>query len=322
MNRRVELGCRTVPELGSHISELVERVVPHDGYVLFGMDPITRVGCFGVRRNSYSAKALRRIITETASDDLARGDTGPVRLFALGTADPRADTHLRIMGAEGFGSELRVELADGGRTWGMLILLRERGRTSFSRTDTARAAAMSRPLAITMRRFVAGSPLRSASGDQSPGLVLLGEHNELKAITPTGRAAVRSLAHDDASGGEDILDSVWDIAQRARQAGTPVVCRGLTSQGWVAMHAQLLGGDVAVTIQPASAAVLLPAVAAWYGITPREQAVLEHALEGLPAKQIARRLEVSPHTVHDHFKAIYRKAGVTSRDELLACLTR
>lgn len=124
------------------------------------------------------------------------------------------------------------------------------------------------------------------------------------------------------SGGEDVLDSVCDLAQRTRHAGRPVVCRGLTPQGWIALHAQPLGDDVAVTIQPAAAEVLLPAVAAWYGITPRERAVIEHALEGLPAKLIARCLDLSPHTVNDHFKAIYRKAGVSSRDELIASLSR
>ncbi|MCA1672863.1 MAG: helix-turn-helix domain-containing protein, partial [Actinobacteria bacterium] len=31
--------------------------------------------------------------------------------------------------------------------------------------------------------------------------------------------------------------------------------------------------------------------------------MIEQALEGLPAKQIARHLHLSQHTVNDHFKA-------------------
>ncbi|MGW1759388.1 LuxR C-terminal-related transcriptional regulator [Streptomyces mirabilis] len=65
---------------------------------------------------------------------------------------------------------------------------------------------------------------------------------------------------------------------------------------------------------------LLPAVAAWYGITPREREVVRHALEGLAAKSIARRLELSQHTVNDHLGAVYRKLGVSGREELFACL--
>ncbi len=79
-------------------------------------------------------------------------------------------------------------------------------------------------------------------------------------------------------------------------------------------------GDIAITTQPASAEVLLPAITAWHDITPRERTVLTQALEGLSAKHIARRLDLSPHTVNDHFKAIYRKIGVTSREELIAHL--
>jgi DNA-binding CsgD family transcriptional regulator len=79
-------------------------------------------------------------------------------------------------------------------------------------------------------------------------------------------------------------------------------------------------GEVAITTQPASAEVLLPAVAARHDITRREQTVIEQALEGLPTKQIARHLDLSQHTVNDHFKAIYRKIGVTSREELMTRL--
>ncbi|MYY83115.1 LuxR family transcriptional regulator [Streptomyces sp. SID335] len=79
-------------------------------------------------------------------------------------------------------------------------------------------------------------------------------------------------------------------------------------------------GDTVVTLQPAAPTELLPALAQWYGISPRERTVIEQALQGLAAKQIARRLNLSPHTVNDHFKAVYRKTGVTGREELIACL--
>ncbi|MFF7356940.1 response regulator transcription factor [Streptomyces filipinensis] len=81
-------------------------------------------------------------------------------------------------------------------------------------------------------------------------------------------------------------------------------------------------GEDAITVQPAPADLLLPALAAWYGITRRERGVLELALEGLPAQQIARRLHLSPHTVNDHFKAIYRKTGVACREGLISGLRR
>ncbi|MFD8213882.1 helix-turn-helix transcriptional regulator [Streptomyces sp. NPDC059697] len=78
------------------------------------------------------------------------------------------------------------------------------------------------------------------------------------------------------------LNSVRNITATARRApdGTAVT-RMFTARGWA----------------------LLPAVAAWYGITPREREVVRHALEGLAAKNIARHLELSQHTVNDHLGA-------------------
>jgi hypothetical protein len=46
------------------------------------------------------------------------------------------------MATEGFDSEIRIELAHGGRVWGVLVLLRERGRTPFSTTDTTTAKCL------------------------------------------------------------------------------------------------------------------------------------------------------------------------------------
>lgn len=48
-------------------------------------------------------------------------------------------------------------------------------------------------------------------------------------------------------------------------------------------------------------------------LTPRELEVLQHLAEGLPNKSIARRLEISEHTVKFHVNAIMGKLGVQSR---------
>ncbi len=58
-------------------------------------------------------------------------------------------------------------------------------------------------------------------------------------------------------------------------------------------------------------------------LSPRAAATLDALLEGASEKEAADRLGISPYTVHDYVKAIYRVAGVQSRGELLAlCLRR
>ncbi|WP_432695279.1 LuxR C-terminal-related transcriptional regulator [Marinobacterium sp. YM272] len=50
-------------------------------------------------------------------------------------------------------------------------------------------------------------------------------------------------------------------------------------------------------------------------LTAREQEVLKLIAQGASRKQIARDLDISPHTACDHVKAIYKKLKVTSRVE-------
>jgi DNA-binding CsgD family transcriptional regulator len=52
--------------------------------------------------------------------------------------------------------------------------------------------------------------------------------------------------------------------------------------------------------------------------SPREKETLDLLLTGASEKSVASSLSLSPHTVHDYVKAIYKKLGVASRAELMA----
>jgi DNA-binding CsgD family transcriptional regulator len=53
-------------------------------------------------------------------------------------------------------------------------------------------------------------------------------------------------------------------------------------------------------------------------LAPRARQVLRFLLEGDGDKQIVARLGISPHTVNQHTKEIYKHFGVRARPELLA----
>lgn len=57
-----------------------------------------------------------------------------------------------------------------------------------------------------------------------------------------------------------------------------------------------------------------------FGLTKTEAIVAEHLLRGYNYECAARRLGISPHTIHAHVKAIHRKAGVSTTLELSALL--
>jgi DNA-binding CsgD family transcriptional regulator len=317
----------TLPDLGGELSRQLHRLVPHDGHMLSGMDPVTGAGCFLTEHNGYSCDHYRQV---KADGLLARRPSGRRPLVAmLGAgvpAPPGSAPLLEIMAGEGWGGEMRLALVDRGVLWGTLVLLRERGRPPFTPADIQSARQVVAPLAESLRRYVTRAAPHPARNTMPPGLLIVDAADAITSVTPTGRDWLRvcfpNLALDN---DDDLSITLWNFASAARQESGAVLSRIPTSQGWVALQAQHLAGtrydEVAVTVQPATVGQQLPAVTAWYGITPRERAVVDQVLDGRSSKQISRSLDLSQHTTNDHLKAIYRKIRVSGRGELVATLS-
>jgi DNA-binding CsgD family transcriptional regulator len=54
----------------------------------------------------------------------------------------------------------------------------------------------------------------------------------------------------------------------------------------------------------------------WSSLTPTEVDVVRLVAEGIPNKDIATRLFISPRTVQSHLRHVYNKTGLTSRVQL------
>lgn len=61
--------------------------------------------------------------------------------------------------------------------------------------------------------------------------------------------------------------------------------------------------------------------ASLYQLSPRESEVLRLLVQGFDTAGLAERLGISPHTVRDHLKNVFRKTSNRSRSELLSALT-
>ncbi|MFH8406969.1 response regulator transcription factor [Streptomyces sp. NPDC018019] len=325
-----------VPELGRQLSHQLKRVLPHDGYMLAGVDPLGDAACFFTSEGGYSSAFNNRLeevdSLSTEPHPFSQLLRGPARVGLLNTTMTahRASQRLNGMAAEGFGSEMRIALAASGYSLGGLVLLRRQDTKPFSKADAARAEALSAPLAAAVRRFMADKALCPSRLSLPPGVVVIGPDNAIRSVTPTVWEWLRQLtpvapvAGGTVESTEHLRNVTRNISLLTRRARTPVESRIATKNGWISVHGQHLGGDepgaVVVTYQHATAATLLPTLSVWCGITSREQAVLALLLQGMPTKRIARQLRLSPHTVNDHLKAIYRKVGASGRDELVASL--
>ena len=85
-----------------------------------------------------------------------------------------------------------------------------------------------------------------------------------------------------------------------------------------ARGAPLGPGRAVVTVEPAGPPEVTEIIGAAMGLTGRERDIVAGVLRGMSTKEIAASLSVSPYTVQDHLKAIFAKAGVNSRRELVA----
>ena len=318
----------TARELGAELSRRVRVLVPHDGYVIVVLDPVTGAGCLVDRHNWYSPGLRHRLELQMFHDGspylTGRLFTGlePIELAGSEFFEEPRYAHLHDqMRQEGYGQELRIALRHRGVAVGWVALSRQRGSRPFSDHDVACAERLATPLTEALRRFFSAKPLRPGRCPLPPGIVIVDQHHQVVDATPAGRAWLSTSADSTRPPGAQLPHDLLNITLLARRPGTRAVSRVPTPHGWLSLRAEPLGaGNVVVTLQAAPTELLLPALYFWYGITPGERSVLEQALHGLPAKQIANRLGLSPHTVHDHFKAIYRKTGVAGKDELLAGL--
>lgn len=160
-----------------------------------------------------------------------------------------------------------------------------------------------------------------------PGLILLAPGGAVEEMTPAAeRWLAKLIAAAPAEG--DLPAVVNSVAYRAlltARGGEPRGARARvpTSAGaWLVVHGSAIGdpeeGRAAIILEPARSPEIAPLIVAAYGLTAREREVTQLVLHGLSTAEIAARLHISEYTVQDQLKAIFEKAGVRSRRELVA----
>jgi len=323
-------------EFADCVLAAVHSIVRFDGYCLLGLDPVSGLRSFMFSKHGLN-DSRRLAYNEFVERDVNRyadlgAATNPVGVLSFGAARAPSSPRLHeILRPAGFGSELRLALRSNGMVFGALVLFREDGRRPFTEAEASLANGLAACLSTAVRRY----PVRTvtASLEVLPaGVVVLDANNYVQHCTDEAAAWLDDLRAGDGDDlqVDDVLRVVYDVANATRRslandrsATTRCVTR-TTSGRWLAVEGSCWEPDaaeVAVTLHAATLAEVLAEAAAGYGLTPRETDVFKLLSRGLPAKQMARRLQLSPMTVNDHLRAVYRKAHVCGREALLAQLT-
>jgi len=287
-----------------------QTMLPFGGLV----DGLDESGCVPFWDNELLDPDFNKFTALSRSDD-------PVATLVDATdgdleRSPRFGKQFREMGVV---DELRVAFRTGTSCWAVGFLFRTSPSKPFDPLDVQAVRELMPVVARTVRNAV----LRR---ERDPGaatlaVLVIDEQGHVESTTADAQAFLAEFSTQ----GLDLVTPtpVLAAARRAKSGRTDravtLRARG-TSGRWFRLHASPLGTDgrVAVVIDAASPADLVPIVLESYELTPRESDIVPLLARGLSTKQIAAELCISRHTVGDHIKVIFEKCNVASRGELVA----
>jgi DNA-binding CsgD family transcriptional regulator len=231
----------------------------------------------------------------------------------------RSPRWLKEFRDQGTVDELRVAFTAGTRCWAVGFFLRSTPNAEFTASDVQAV----RDLVPVVARAIRNAVIRRHEQPHSGALAMfvVAADGEIEASTADGRRLLDEFATEGVE-----LTTPTPVLAAARRAKSSrndqaVTLRARGASGrWFRLHASSLGtdGKVAVVVDAASPADLVPIVLESYCLTPRETEIVPLLARGLSTKQIAAELCISRHTVSDYMKTIFEKCDVASRAELVA----
>jgi len=261
--------------------------------------------------------------------DVVRSARGASTLHEATGGDPSSSPRWHANMELGGDQELIVGLrTSSGDAWGGVGVYREPGDPVFSDDEIEFLRGASPTLGEGARRALLLGEASDPEGPEAPGLLVLSSRWEVESATPGVERWMSDLPEGDWQAGR-LPSAVLAVAGQAQRSadgrdapGEVAVARVLSRSGtWVVLHGATLVSEgatrVAVIVEPAHPARLVPLLMSAYGLTDREQEVTRLVLQGESTGGIAERLVLSPHTVQQHLKNIFEKTGVRSRRDLV-----
>jgi DNA-binding CsgD family transcriptional regulator len=313
------------------VLRVLRRAVPVDAAFFATADPETLLFTGAHAEEPLATATQQFLANEFDGADVNRFAalaTAPVHVRTLdaATRGERAASarYNEIMRPIGLGDELRAALVAGGFCWGYLCLHREDDPLGFTSAEAALVARISPHVAHALRQsLLLHRP--TARGNSRPGVVLLDDRLEMVATTPEAEEllalvvgggsawpplAVLGVAAPLVHGADAILPSTHVQARDGR---------------WLNLHASWMEGPpgarlISVVVERAEPRTSLGIVLAAHGLTPREQEVTRLVLRGASTAAVCDALHISRYTVQDHMTAVFDKAGVRSRRDLVGLL--
>ena len=343
--RRLSLSGLDEATLLREVIARLRHAVPIDTYRALKFDPLSGLPTGSFTDEPYQPARARYFLEHIYFEDdvlefnwMAR-NRHPVALLSEATGgNLERSLHWReLLGPEGFGHEARGVFTVGQELWGAHCAIRERGRPDFSPHEVA----LMRRIAPHLGAGLKAGVLRSRAspednGDSTPGVLVLDQRGRVLHYTAAAERWLRNLA-DLGPGwreGEGLPVAIWSAVGALRRAlrpqkerdraSVPRVCVRARSGRWLTLHASMsesqhLGspGEIVIVIEPAGFKEMAWLHTATYGLSPREEEVVEFVMRGASTRQISQALYVTEDTIQKHLQNVFEKVGVRSRRALV-----
>ena len=336
------MGLDPTP-LRQRVVERLGRVVPFEAYAAFTMDPSNGLITHALQTigdESGLRVYLERVFFEddVLGFDWMTRNRIPAGLLSEATGGKleRAPRYRELVGPLGYGYELRGAFSTGTQLWGGLALWREKGSPDFAAREVAFLRRVAPHIAAGSRAATLQQELRDDQvGDDAAGVLLLDAWGTVVQHNPAAERRLREMGNLGKrwEEGEGLPAPIWTVLGALKSSLRPETDRDLygspylrvraRSGRWLTLQASRTEptharpAESVVIIAPAGPKEVLRLRAMGYGISPREQEVVDLVVRGASTRQISRALYISEYTVKDHLKTIFGKVGVRGRRALV-----
>lgn len=341
-------------QLGRQLLEALNDAIPADGWVLYGLDPVTLLfnRVLAERAEALDARSLivdyltqaylvcepenlsppglmRASVPVVVSRDQLDACWGlPQQLVDPVTAHRWTEFYREEIGAAP-GGTLSAYFQSRGAWVAALDGLRLDQDRPFQPTDAWFVRLLNPTIGAALRASLARERVATAEVSKSAGasgVIILTADDRILLCSPAAEAWIallRDTWRPETPGKPQLPVAIWSaVAQHRACSGTTVhEITVVTPAGALRIEAAPGGADGSVVVVLSSdrsaGAIRLPDT---WELTPAEQAVVYKVADGLTNREIANALFIGEHTVERHLHHIYEKLGLRSRGQLLARL--
>jgi DNA-binding CsgD family transcriptional regulator len=336
---------RSAAEVFESASSRLRGVVDFDAAAWMATDPATGLPTSPVRTENLegisqamcSAHWQHELLHDDVNQfrDLARAEV-PAATFLGAVDDPEGSRrYRRFLRPLGMVDELRAVLRVGDAPWGTVTLWRRAPSPAFTPADAAMLAGLSAPLGEVLRHHARPSPVAAPPAPlDRPGLLVFDGDGDVLAADEAAVAWLDQLPSEPGVDSAVGVLPVWLLITVFRAGavrygagdGTARTRVRARDGRWLVCHASCLRqangeyGSTALVLEAAQPAAIAPIAVEAFDLTEREAQIVRLVARGSSTADLAEELHLSRHTVRDHIKVIFAKAGVSSRGELTAKL--